>query len=262
MLAISLITRDGGEALLRRLIDTSPAALLSTDAEGNTLLHHAMRCGRLELASELVERGLDPSTTNAAGQRPVDVMADAHPLLFGGENSPLRRWNEQGGGAEAMGPSRGGRLRMESSGCAEHTGGTNQQLQVAHNIAECERTDVEMQAVGPPPPLTFSTLPDDATIEITKHLNLADVLSLSETSRHFHSLRDSPTLWEHLCWVHLKKHLGDRQSCLVSYRDIYIEHTILQGGIKMLAKQREEAKGRGEHVRRHMSSSIEELFSH
>ena len=105
-------------------------------------------------------------------------------------------------------------------------------------------------------------MPDDATIEITKHLNLADVLSLSETSRHFHSLRDSPTLWEHLCWVHLKKHLGDRQSCLVSYRDIYIEHTILQGGIKMLAKQREEAKGRGEHVRRHMSSSIEELFSH
>ena len=52
-----------------------------------------------------------------------------------------------------------------------------------------------------------------------------------------------------------------RRSCLASWREAYVEHVIMQSGVKLLRDQREEAKGRGEHVRRHMSSSIAELLT-
>jgi hypothetical protein len=294
MLAFSLIAREGGEALLRRLLDTSPSSLWSSDAQGNTLLHQALLCGRFDLAGELVQRGLDPCATNAAGQRPVDVVAGAHPLLFAGSSSPPCGWGETGlrslqistplasdpghrscgvGNPNAQTVAAGvGSAARSCSTSISNTGSGHGQCSGASRGEEevlalslsshgqccsgASASDEEVLA------LTLSTLSDDAAVEISKHLKLADVLSLSETSRHFHQLRDSPALWEHLCWVHLKKTLGERQSCLVSYRDVYIEHAILQGGVKLIAKQREEAKGRGEHMRRHMSSSIEELFSH
>lgn len=261
MLAFSLIAREGGEALLRRLLDTSPSSLWSSDAQGNTLLHQALLCGRFDLAGELVLRGLDPCTTNAAGQRPIDVVVAAHPLLFAGSSAPPCGWGEIGvrsletSTAPVSDTSHHRRFGVGN----QNTGSGDEHGCVGPGIGEqCGDTSISEEVIA----LTLSTLSDDAVVEISKHLNLAGVLSLSETSRHFHQLRDNPALWEHLCWNHLKKTLGERQSCLVSYRDVYIEHTILQGGVKMIAKQREEAKSRGEHMRRHMSSSIEELFSH
>jgi hypothetical protein len=260
MLAFSLIAREGGEALLRRLLDTSPASLWSSDAQGNTLLHQALRCGRIDLAGELVQRGLDPCATNAAGQRPIDVVVDAHPLLFANSSTPLFGCRGIGVGSLQISTAPGSNASHCSVGVCNPNPGNGHEHSCFGSSIGCQRD--EASAGDADPSLTLSTLSDDAAVEIAKHLNVAGVLSLSETCRHFHKLRDNPALWEHLCWVHLKKTLGERQSCLVSYRDVYIEHTILQGGVKLVAKQREEAKGRGEHMRRHMSSSIEELFSH
>ena len=247
MLAHSLAARDGGEALLLRLLDATPSALWATDSDGNTLLHHAFRYDRRALAAELVKRGLDPWSANNAGLRPVDFPRALEGLPVGPLDAP------SSASLDAPSEPRTSYLQTEA-------GGARPTYRGAAPASLPARATEEDGTQAEEVPWCLLNSPDDVVIEIMKHLPLRSVLSLFEASHRFRRLSGSALLWEHLCWAHLKLTQG-RRSCLASWREAYVEHVIMQSGVKLLRDQREEAKGRGEHVRRHMSSSIAELLT-
>ena len=231
MLAFTLIARQGGEPLLRRLLDTSPGSLWSTDAQGNTLLHQALVCGRIDIATELIQRGLDPCVTNAAGERPLDVVAAAHPLLFGAASSGGRGSSFGEGAAASPGTSRSGSDPMQWGGGAGWAGGDVHHGTDPAGGAGGSSDPSSAAGLEPPPPTeplppSLFTLPDDVAVEVMKHLSLADALSLSEASRRFRRLGECPLLWEHFSWVHFRKTLDGQHSVIYMYiYYIYIHYS-------------------------------------
>lgn len=65
-----------GAELVRILLDAG-ANPNAQDAEGNTALHLAARCGELDSARLLIDGGADPALRNKAGQRGEELVAQA-----------------------------------------------------------------------------------------------------------------------------------------------------------------------------------------
>lgn len=75
--------------------------LLTTDAAGNTPLHHASAFGHLKVARLLIDAGLSAATRNAAGWTPIEYSATVAAEVY------LRNlMREQQVGAGARAPSR------------------------------------------------------------------------------------------------------------------------------------------------------------
>ena len=76
----------------RQLKDLSPADLrLVSRADGESVLHFAVRGGHARIAELLLLAGADPRAANSAGATPMDVPEGASPLVRSCADT-LRRW--------------------------------------------------------------------------------------------------------------------------------------------------------------------------
>ncbi len=77
-LAVFMAAHESDIAMLRRLLRACPDLIRAIDpADGGTLLHAAAADGSQEAVSFLLLRGVDPSTTNAAGDTPYKIALKA-----------------------------------------------------------------------------------------------------------------------------------------------------------------------------------------
>ncbi len=81
--------RDGDEATVSHFLAGQPRTIKSSDKDGNTLLHWAVKNGQLSLIELLLYVGADPEARNRLGQRPIDlaVKPGVRNLLLNWEKS-------------------------------------------------------------------------------------------------------------------------------------------------------------------------------
>ena len=185
-------------AVLRRLIDTHASTLEARGVAGNTLLHCAAQAGSAELVTLLLSKQPALATTQNA--------AGARP----------------------------------------------------HDLATCERVRALLRMACPPEPVDYhmhdvvenatavdvdvcpslGNLPEELQVHVLQHLDEPQhVLRMRESCRKLRAVADSDQVWERLCWTTYRR--AARTSCLAgTWREIFIEHTLLQGGVK--ARQEQE----------------------
>jgi ankyrin repeat protein len=73
ILDLSAVIKRGGDATVMERVRKDPALLESCDLNGETVVHHAARWGRLELLKELIEAGAHVNKMNVDGLRALDL---------------------------------------------------------------------------------------------------------------------------------------------------------------------------------------------
>lgn len=206
VMALQLCSSRGPSAVavLHRLLDTCPAVIEARGIANNTLLHCAAQAGNAELSALLLSR--EPSlctAVNAAGARPYDLaVCEAVRALLRMASPPD--------------PS--------ASDCAMPEAGL-------------EEEEVEDEILGGFV-VTLRSLPEEMHVHILMQIDEPRVLlRMRETCRRWRVVADRDPIWERLCWTAYRR--AARTSCLAgSWREVYIEHTLLQLSIK--ARQEEE----------------------
>ena len=191
-------------AVLRRLLDTVETTLDAVDAQGNTLLHLAARAGSSELVALLLSRRPELATKrNATDLKPLDVATGATHAL----------------------------VRMATP----------------IDLTPALQTDPEPMEEEPAEEVVDASLlglPEEMQMQIMFHLDglrarndAWHLLQLRACCKKLRTIADSDTVWERLCWTTYKR--CARTSCLAgTWKEIYIEHTLLQGDSK--ARQEKE----------------------
>ena len=202
-LALELCSSGGSSAagVLRRLLDADASTLDAVDAQGNTLLHFAARAGSTELVTLLLTR--QPSLCTAHN-------AAGHSARDVARSEPIRTL-----------------IRIASP---------------PDPATDCHMNDSASEELVPveDDSLSLLNLPEELQAVVLTHLAAPDLLRMRETCRRFHAVADGDGIWERLCWTTYRR--AARTSCLAgTWREIYIEHTLLQGGGKArISEEREQ----------------------
>ena len=203
-MALELCSNCGVSAVgvLRRLLDAHATTIAAVDAQGNTLLHCAAKSGSPELVALLLSCDQTMCSTR---------NATGHTPRDVAQNEAVRAL-----------------IRMASP-------------------PEPEEEDCDMDACGTSlmeettDALCLSNLPEELQSQVMLHLDPADLVRVREVNRNFHAIADGDEIWERRCWLSYRR--ASFSSCLAgTWREIFIEHTLLQGGLnkERLVQEREQ----------------------